>query len=170
MDLNDIHLPAGLVADLYKNHLVESVQPGPASKSGQVLKKVLQYLGKNQQSICLLVSYTPDVYLPDEQLHFLTTILQACNLNLGDVAIINCRQQSISFAQLRSDISCKYLLLFGVEPTSIGLPPIPEFTPTTIANCSVVCAPAAEELNNSNPAARLLKGSLWTCLKQLFGV
>ena len=170
MGLNDVALPASLIADLYKDHLIESNgQAEPvAAPNKKGAKKNIQYLGKNQKGVCLLVDYANDVYLPDEQLHFLTTILQACKLNLGDVAIINCHKQKIAFDELKEQLSCSYLLLFGVKALSIGLNEISLFTSHNIGNCNIVCSPAAEQLNNSDAESKLLKSKLWLCLKQLF--
>ncbi len=36
-----------------------------------------------------MVNYDNAVHLPDEELNFLTNMLAACKLSLGDVAIVN---------------------------------------------------------------------------------
>jgi len=173
MGLNDINLSPALIAGFYKNHLIESSIPGlsiPATVETASAKKPIQYLGKNQKAVCLLVNYSKDVYLPDNELNFLTAILQACKLNLGDVAIINFHQQKISFKELREQISCKYLLAFGVDAVSIGLTEIPLFTAEIVNDCNIVYSVAAEQLNNNHPESKVLKSKLWICLKQLFNV
>lgn len=173
MGLNDINLPAALIAGFYKNHLIESNLPAAPIKiaAGTAsTKKTIQYLGKNQKGVCLLVDYANDVYLPDNELSFLSAILQACKLNLGDVAIINFHQHKISFKELREQISCKYLLVFGIDAVNIGLAEIPLFTAGTTQDCNIVYSVAAEQLNNKHPESKLLKSKLWICLKQLFNV
>ena len=177
MDLNDMELPALLVTGFYKNHLVEEKAPNAAvaavaavTPQTNGIKKSIQHLGKNQKGIGILVAYSKDVYLPDDQLHFLTSILQACRLNLGDVAIVNHFREKISFEELRQQLGLKQLLVFGVDLPVLGLPDMPLFTATAINGCSVVPAPAAEQLNNNNPESKLLKSKLWLCLKELFNV
>ena len=177
MGLNDIALPASLIADFYKYHLLEDavvVPPVAASpgsdKNNKPAKKSIQYLGNNQKGICLVVAYPKDVYLPDEQLQFLTNILQACRLNMGDVAIVNQDKQQISFAVLKKELNCQYLLIFGTPPVVAGLPELPLFTAQNVDDCFVVCAPVAEQLNGSSPESKMLKTKLWICLKQLFNV
>jgi hypothetical protein len=172
MGLNHINMPASLIAGLYKTCLVEG-DTAPAvtiAPDNKIHKKGIQYLGKNQKGVCVLVDYTKDVYLPDEQLHFLTTILQACRLNLGDVAIVNFRQHPVSFEKLREQVPCNYLLIFGVEPAKLGLEEMPLFTTCSVHDCNIVHSPAAEQLNNNNPDSKLLKSKLWLCLKQLFTI
>jgi hypothetical protein len=172
MGLNHIKLPASLIAEIYKNHLIEDSTPRQYVREPVNIsqKKTIQYLGKNQKGVCLLVNYANEVYLPDNELNFLTSILQACKFNLGDVAIINCHQQKISFKELRGEIPCNYLLAFGVEAGSIGLDKTPLFTAGTIDDCSIVYSPAAEQLNDNSAESKLLKSKLWLCLKHLFSI
>ena len=173
MSLNDISLSASLIADFYKNNLIETPDTKTSKqKAGNAgSKKDIQYLGKNAKGVCLLVDYANEVYLPDEQLNFLTTILQACKLNLGDVAIINRNRQKISFEELRKQVRCNYLLIFGGDILDAGLKEISLFSIQNINDCSVVYSYAAEKLNNNNDAdSKLLKSKLWLCLKQLFNV
>ncbi|MEO5683703.1 MAG: hypothetical protein ABIQ88_13750 [Chitinophagaceae bacterium] len=174
MGLNDIVLSPSVIAGFYKKHLVEAgeiISPASTVQAGNTaLKTSLQYLGKNQKGICLLVHYPNEVYLPDEQLNFLTSILLACRLNLGDVAIVNQHRQKISFEEICSQLACRHLLVFGVPLSAVGLPDIPLFSMQTINECQVVHSMAADQLNNINPESKLLKGKLWACLKQLFNV
>ncbi len=171
MGLNDIELPAFLLADLYKENLVsgeEVISPFKATqKEGPVS---ILYLGNNQKNICLLVDYENDVYLPEEQLNFLTSILQACKLNLGDVAIVNYHRQKTRFEDLRKQLQCSFLFIFGIDPTALGLQKIPLFSVTNINDCNIVLSPEPGQLNNNSPDSKLLKSKLWLCLKQLFNV
>jgi hypothetical protein len=176
-DLNNIPLPVSLVAGIYKNHLVE---PGQLSQSEPVTAKkrqaakagpaTIQYLGQNQKGVCLLVDYADDVHLPDSQLVFLTNILQACKLNLGDVAIINCNRQQVSVSSLLKQFSCNHLLIFGAAAGAIDLQELPLFSVQTEDKLQLVRSPAAENLNSSGAESKLLKSKLWACLKEMFGV
>lgn len=174
MDLNDMELPASLLTGFYRTHLVENTETKPATKTRAKKDNshpaTISYLGKNQKEICLLVSYSKDVYLPDEQLHFLTTILQACRLNLGDVAIVNHFRAPVVFEELYSQMHCKHLLVFGVDASILGLPDIPLFTAHDMKGCQIVLAPPAEQLNTNTPESKSLKSKLWNCLKQMFNV
>ena len=173
MDLNHIELPSSLLADFYKKHLIESApayMPASAQAKKKTEKKEIQYLGENQKGVCLLVSYDKDVYLPDEQLKFLTSILQACSLNLGDVAIVNYFRENKTFEELRGKLAFNYLLVFGVEPSILGLTGIQLFTLQHVNDCKVVYSAAPELLNNNTADGKLLKSKLWTCLKQMFAV
>lgn len=171
MGLNDIELPVFLLAGLYKENLVDGGDTIPVPA---VLRKdspaAIQYLGNNQKNICMLVSYESEVYIPEEQLNFLSSILQACKLNLGDVAIVNCCRQRISFEELKKQLHCNFLFIFGVETAALGLGKVSLFSVTTVGGCSIVLSPEPGQLNNTSPESKLLKSKLWLCLKQLFNV
>lgn len=171
MGLNELSLPPYMIADFYKFHLTEPVAEASEKKAtSKNDKKSIQFLGKNQKNICLLVAYPNDVYLPDAQLNFLTNILQACRLNLGDVAIVNHQKAALRFEELQQQLNCRYLLVFGVLPEDIDLPDAPMFSARSNNDCSIVFSPAADELNNNSQESKLLKSQLWACLKQLFNV
>lgn len=173
MGLNELTLPASLIADLYKQHLTEPLA-AKAQKTetpaAVIPPKGLPFLGKNQKNIGVLVNYPNDVYLPDLQLNFLTSILQACRLNLGDVAIVNHHKTAVGFQELQQQLDCRQLLVFGLTPAALGVEENPPFSAFTVNGCQLVFSPAAEQLNNNDAESKLLKSRLWACLKQLFSV
>ncbi|HEY4151677.1 MAG TPA: hypothetical protein VGM41_22210, partial [Chitinophagaceae bacterium] len=132
--------------------------------------KPLQYLGKNQKKTTILVHYPSEVYVPEAGLNFLTSILQACRLNLGDVAIVNHAHHPLPPADLCSQLQSQYLLVFGVPLSDPALQTLPPFTPLQQNGCNIVLAPPLDQLNNNSPEGKLLKTKLWGCLKQLFNV
>src|SRR5882724_10092740 len=95
MNLNHIQLPASVVANLYRNSLIQTeestlitdnyaLKKTPAGKADQ-----WKYLGDNKKNILVVVDYRDAGFLPDEELSFLTSMLSACKLSLADVAIVN---------------------------------------------------------------------------------
>ena len=171
MGLDETMLPIFVIAGLYKNSLVESDNPKePTAASQKQPARPIQFLGENKKNICLLVNHENDVYLPDNELNFLVSILQACKLNLGDVAIINYHLQKKTFEEIRKQFNFDYLLVFGIDITQLGLKQIVPFTIQKTNDCSVIISPATKELNDNSAEAKLLKSKLWLCLKQLFEV
>ena len=108
--------------------------------------------------------------LPEDQLQFLTSILQACQLNLGDVAIVNRHRHKLSWEDIRDGLNCNYLLIFGTAPAELGLKELTEFIPQKTGNCNIILSPVPEELNNNSVNGKVLKSKLWVCLKQLFNL
>jgi hypothetical protein len=170
MGFEKTELPVFLIAGLYKNSLIAGDDAVTAVLPKKQQPNTIQYLGENKKNLCLLVKYENDVYLPDSELNFLVSILQACKLNLGDVAIVNYHLQKKSFEQIREQINCDYLLVFGIDITQLGLKQMAPFTAQIKDGCSIIVSPATNELNNNSPEAKLLKSKLWLCLKHLFEI
>ena len=86
MDLNTIELPGFIVAGLYKDSLVSGTEKKVIAASAPA---GYRFLGDNRKKITLIVDSPGDVFLPDRHLSFITKILEACKVNIGDVAIVN---------------------------------------------------------------------------------
>jgi hypothetical protein len=177
MSINNIVLNATLLEGLYSKSLVtiagttavEDKKTNSLPKEKASPYKPIACLGKNQQQITIVVAYQDQAFLPDEHLKLLTTILQACNLNMGDVAIVNYEQTPANFEQLKTQLSCKTLLLFGLMPKVIDIPAMPAFTVTRFNECSVMWGNSINDMMDG-AEARVVKSKLWLCLKGYFGV
>jgi hypothetical protein len=174
MNLNDIKLPASLVASLYHHTLVEGPEQlqkeptriaVPAEKNPEPEWK---YKGGNRKNILVILDYRNDTYLPENETNFFSGILTACKLDLQDVAIINMNNHpDATYKELMNYFKSKTLLLFGVEPASIGLPlSFPHFQVQSFANATFLFAPVLKELEDD----KLLKSKFWVCLRKVFGI
>ena len=181
MNEEKILLPDFIIADLFKNHLVEplreaselaAIQSSPTSKNStkeKHLKPTLQYLGENKKRIVVLVYETDAPTITDNSLTFLTKILNACNLNLADIAIINVESQKTSFDQLKKEFNAEVILLIGVEPAVIQLPfTMPNFQVQPFSNCTIVSAPKLSSMLEETTESISLKRQLWTSLQKAF--
>ena len=92
MSLDNIQLNNRVVADLYRNALINLDNDQPVSASST--SKNLEYLGKNGKQILLLLKEPQHKYVEENDLAFLSKILSAVNLTLADVAIVNCHENS----------------------------------------------------------------------------
>ena len=161
MSLNNIQLHPQMLAGLYADVLTQT-------ESNTVPdKQVLKFLGHHKKHITVLVNHINVPFLPETELNFLTSILNACRLSLADVAIINCYQsEGISEEDLHS-ISSERVLLFGLEPASIGLPVnFPQYQIQHFNKISYLHTPALSELEKD----KALKQKLWLSLKNMFGL
>lgn len=177
MSLNDIQLPASVVAALYPHSLIqeEAASAGlkapittiPAIKQ-EVTEPGWKYLGNNRKNILVVVKYTDSLYLPDEELNFLTRMLTACKLDLGDVAIVNVQQHKGAVAKdFLGFFKSKTVFLFGIDPVAFGLPvSFPHYQVQTVAHITYLYVPALEERHKDE----LLKSKLWVSLKRIFGI
>ena len=129
--------------------------------------KPLKYLGGNQKHILVIVSHSAVPFLPDAELSFLTNILAACKLSIADIGIINNTTVGQTDLQNLIDSEAKNILLFGVEPLSIGLPiNFPAFQLQQFNKRTYLHAPALSEIEND----KAVKSRLWTSLRAMFGI
>ena len=161
MSLNNIQLKSSLLADLYKDTLIETSTTS-VSETTQ-----LKYLGNNHKNILVIVSHPTVPFLPDEELSFLTNVLAACKLSMADIGIINNHGAEQSDLQNLIHSEAKQVLLFGVEPLVIGLPiNFPSFQLQPFNNRTYLYAPALSQIEDD----KTLKARLWSALKVLFGI
>lgn len=173
MNINDIQLPAKLVADLYRSSLVETDGNHSSASSNEKMEETgsvteWKWLGDNRRNILVIVQQTDAVHLPDKELDFLTAMLSACKLGLADVAIVNRNNHpQASYKELAGFFKSKIVLLFDVEPAAFGLPMnFPHYQLQAFANATFLFSPSLSELEND----KLQKSKLWVCLKRLFNL
>ncbi|MDI3319886.1 hypothetical protein [Pinibacter soli] len=174
MSFNNVQLPGFLVADLYKRHLVEDfsavAKVEKSSEPAPIIDKPIQFLGKNIRQFVILVCYSNEVHLPEAQLEFLGNILKACQLNLGDVAIVNCNSQEVNFNNI-GQLQPKQIITFGEEPPVLNDFRAPvSFEVSNKNGINIINAPKLELLNQNTPDGKVLKGRLWNSLKQLLNI
>jgi hypothetical protein len=182
MALNDIQLNSTVLAEIYKDTLVEiDGQSHPSQVPSLTLQKQVpaednsttnsssitwKHLGEFKKRILLVVSYPGVAYLPDEPLNFLTSILNACKLGLADVAILNIANlPSIQYSNLREKYNSAVIILFGSSPSELEMPVnFPEFQIQPFSNCTFLYTPVLEKLESD----KILKSKLWVCLRRIF--
>ena len=170
-----IHLPEFVLSDLYKSQIV--VIGEPAIESNLPQKKELltnvkrDFLGDNRKKISILVKDDQAVYLNDNALQFLSSILTACKLNLGDVAIINFLHNPSDFTSLKSWLQPKFLITFDISANELHLPfDLPNYQVQDYDHCSMLFAPSFHLMTNDSREAKLEKSKLWISLKTMFNI
>src|SRR5882757_5751477 len=198
MSLNNIQLKDIVVSELYRNHLLASerredtassaipvetvpvarpVTPPPVETSPAIrpsptpTPELYKFLGNNRRKISIIVRSPGIAFLPDDQLNVLTRMLEACRMNMGDVAIVNHAASPVVIGLLKQQLQPAFLLLFGPAPPDIGLPMnFPVFKIQAYDQCTYLTAPSLEELVHPGDEGKLLKSKLWVCLKTLFEI
>lgn len=177
MSFKNLILPDILIAALYKNvFLVPEGLPGNNvnKNTGLVNETALdpvKFLGNNLKKITILVKHQADVFLPEKHLEFLTKILMACKLNIGDVAVVNEGFKFVDIHTLKQQLKPTHVILFGIDPTELKLPlHFPHFKIQHYADSSYLSVPSLDQLNSDTEEGKLLKTKIWVCLKSLFEV
>jgi hypothetical protein len=176
MGLNDIKLPEFIIGEWYKDTLIapqrtSDSNPAVTTPSAIPTASAIKYLGDNRRHVALLVNAPGIAFLSDNQLGFVTRILEACLMTLADVAIVNNATASVTIAEIRQQLHPTTILLFGLEPSAIRLPiNFPAFRPQDYDGCTYLVAPGLDQLVPNTEESKLLKSKLWVCLKTIFNV
>jgi hypothetical protein len=165
-------LPAVVLAELFRNTLVDAGEEAKQKFIKEELPKSKKiYLGNYERKIIVLVNDSDSMYLNDKDLDFLTGILNACKLNLAQIALINFNKNAVDFARLKKEMQPEYLLLFGINALQIELPfTMPHYQVQQYDNSKIVTAPALTQLNQASQQAKTEKTNLWRSLKNMFNL
>jgi hypothetical protein len=180
MSLQDIQLSPLAVTELYRDMLVNidtiprnvdtpsrAVEAVPKTETANTSR--IKFLGGNKKRIAFIVNCKTDVFLPDAQLDWLGKLLEACRLNLGDVAIANIAKNHFTIADIKQELFSNTVVLLGTEPAAIQLPlNFPHFNLQPHDGITFLATPPPDQLNKQTPEAKLLKSKLWVSLQKLF--
>jgi len=189
MSLNNIQLKDLVVSELYRDNLLASdaekdtgshtrpaatpppSAPATAPTAPSPTGSGYKFLGNNQRKISIVVNAPGAPFLPDDQLTVLTRMLEACRMNIGDVAIVNHAAAPVVINTLKQQLQPAFVLLFGPTPRDIGLPmDFPVFKIQPYDQCTYLTAPSLKEMAHPGDDSKLLKSKLWVCLKTLFEI
>lgn len=163
-------LPAFVLAELFSKSVVnidDGLKDKPVKENDSIQGN--WYLGNYEKKIIVLVKDENNIYLNDENLNFLTGMLNACKLNLAHIALINFKNNAVNFLQLKKDMSPEFLLLFGISALQIELPfAMPHYQVQQYSGCQIVTAPDLTELNQPAQDAKAEKMKLWKSLQKMF--
>lgn len=169
-------LPPFVIASLYKDDLV-LVDIKENSSAAQLIPENIQtpkpisYLGNNQKKVTILLEDNTAVHVADESLQFLTAILAACKLNMGDVAIVNTANQAVNYVQIKKELQPTALLLFNITAASIALPfEVPQYQVQQYDNCTLLFSAPLQAMLVKDETAKTEKGKLWNALKKTFNI
>lgn len=188
----NIQLPDFMLVDFFKDNLVivndvaelpkiqatKAPQPLPAEpiiepaiKKAPLPLPKKWFLGDNQKRIVILVNDIEAVYLRDEWLQFLSNILGACKLNLGDVAIVNHANNPMLFTDFQQQLAPQHFILFDVPTQNIQLPfTVPFYQLQQFGSTQFLLAPSLALMLGNTDAVKMEKSKLWLSLKKMFNI
>ncbi|MEN9298382.1 MAG: hypothetical protein RLZZ429_695 [Bacteroidota bacterium] len=174
-DQHSIRLPDFVLPDLYKNHLVivnePSVDNKIAKKKAESDVKSPEFLGNNLKKITILLVDHEAVFVNDQSLQFLSAILAACKLNLGDVAIVNLANNDLSYNTIKEWLSPKQMIIFDIDANEINMPfKLPFYQVQAYDQASILFAPSLSTMMGESREAKLEKSKLWLSLKNMFNL
>ncbi len=169
MSTEKIQLPDFVIANLYTDNLVlgADVQLKQLQTEPIVVKQ--WYLGNNGKHILVIIKEPGVVFINDKHLQFLSNILNACKLNLGDISLVNLANYPMSYAALKEKLHPKFVLVFDLETKEIALPfTIPNFQVQQHDNCKFLFSTSLTKMDGDGQEEKIEKSKLWMSLKNLF--
>src|SRR5579862_6158 len=164
MGLDNLALTEMSVISLYKNLLVH-VNTTTENQNLSYHK----HLGNNQARITVVVNHIGSALIEQRHLSFITKMLNACHLNIGDIALINHHDTPVEIKKLKAELDPRIVILFGTSSLEIKLPfDFPQFKLQDYDECTFLCVPGLNEIDSDVPDGKLLKTKLWICLRGLF--
>ncbi len=181
MSLDDIKLSPFLVKKMYEKTLVDisfandgntemnpkvetekNILPDDKNDSG------INYLGKNNKHILILVNEKDHKFLGDDELSFLMNILSACNITMADAALVNSySNECVVYENLIKTFAPSTILFIGTEPQALGFPVlIPMYQVQIYNKQQYLCAPSLQKLSSDKEE----KKQLWMALKKIFSI
>jgi len=177
MGINNLQLSTELIAALYPDSLVRIEDSDPPKKKVGTKKPDLPdnldypFLGKNLRSICFLVFYPDEEFIPGRQLVFLQKILSACKCSMDDIALINASRTPVKMDALRRQFNPRIIFLWGAGSVPAGiLEKFPDMVISTWENILILPVQQANQMSSDLPENQELKRNLWVSLKKLFSL
>ena len=166
MSLDNLKLPIELLTQLYRESLVQLDYTKPNKE--KIQEKKFSILGNNQKNILLVVKDSSSLHLNDKDFQFLTGILNACKLNMADIALLNIfHYTETDFNDISETFSPTYLILFQVEGEAVNLPTSSiAYEIVQNKNIQFLSAPSLRFISENTDE----KKKLWAALKKIFNL
>ena len=136
----------------------------PIKELGQI-----KYLGEHLKQVTIIVKDELAVYLNENDLTLLSSILSACKLTLADIALINVAQQKLSLHEILNVLPSKLVMIFDVSSTTLKIKlPTTLYKSIQLGDTYLLFSNSLSLMQGGDQSAKLEKGKLWAILKQLF--
>lgn len=167
MSIDNIQLPVSLYQSLFKKNLVD-LQKKSISEKNHKKEAGIDFLGGNEKKIAFVINNEQNSFLNDNELKFLSGLIDACNITMGDIAIVNfAHNKDINYNDLLSRLASHKVLCFGVSAADIDLPfTIPYFQIQLFHEIQFIFCPGLEELQEDTNS----KKQLWASLQKIFKI
>ncbi len=136
----------------------------PIKELGQI-----KYLGEHLKQVTIIVKDELAVYLNENDLTLLSSILSACKLTLADIALINVAQQKLSLHEILNALPSKLVMIFDVSSTTLKIKlPTTLYKSIQLGDTYLLFSNSLSLMQGGDQSAKLEKGKLWAILKSLF--
>ncbi len=164
MNLNKVVFTKYQVSELYGNQLVASIgseSTVPVAKN----ERPIMYKGKNKKNIVWLIEEHDHLFLNDTDFQFLTKVIEACRLNLDDIALVNMNDAANELELIIKQLNPVLLLVSGVSANKISFN-TQLYTIEQVNGFTLFITDSVEDMRND----AVKKSKLWVGLKQILSI
>lgn len=164
MDLNKVVFSREQVSELYGNQLVAALDTEDLVTTTKK-EEPIHFKGKNKKNIVWLIEEADQPFLKDADFQFLTKVLEACGLNLDDIALVNMSNANHAYQLIIHQLQPKLLLASGVSSNKISFN-APLYTIEKETGSTFFSTNSVEDMRNDT----VKKSKLWVGLKQILSI
>ena len=165
MGFETIQLTGQQIEELYSSHLViieKTGSPKPETMSKPVGTGIT---GKNKKQFVWVVNEAGYPFLSDEDFQFLSEVVNACKMNMDDIALVNIAQNNLGFEQTITELQPKIMIVSFLDRNWI--PANKEaYTLQQEENFQFYITEELQVIRND----KVKKSKLWLALKQMLGL
>lgn len=134
-----------------------------AEKKENLPSIATSFLGENKKHVIWMVNDDQNEYADEEGMLLLQSIMQACGLQLEDVAVINLHKQAFTFESIKTQFQPKHIIALG---SAYGFFPanLPLYVQMHFEDTLVITGASLQTMQSEKEA----KAKLWNLLKPLF--
>jgi len=138
-----------------------AAMPAVASPVPVTAKTEFKYLGKNQKNVLIIVNDQQNEVSSDRGKELLRNIVKAIQLSANDFALVNySAYEGAQFTEMTTFFSSKLVMIFGVQPSLLGLSDQPKNMIFMEAATQVVYADNLDLLAEDQVGKKTLWGSI----------
>ena len=165
MGFETIQLTGQQIEELYSSHIVIIEKTGQQKPETSVKTVGTGITGKNKKQFVWVVNEADYPFLSDEDFQFLSKVVNACKMNMDDIALVNIAQNKMDFEKTVAELQPKILIISFLDRNWI---PVKNETYTLQQeeNFQLYITEELQVIRND----KVKKSKLWLALKQMLGL
>ncbi len=165
MGFETIQLTGLQIEELYSSHLVITEKTGQQKPETPGKTVGTGITGKNKKQFVWVVNEADYPFLSNEDFQFLSEVVNACKMNMDDIALMNIAQNKMDFEQTIAELQPKILIASFLDRNWI-----PEnkeaYTLQQEETFQLYITEELQVIRND----KVKKSKLWLALKQMLGL
>lgn len=165
MGLETIQLTGQQLEELYSSHLVITGNPDTAGHGEKARPAHTGITGKNKKQFVWVVNEPDYPFLSDADFQFISDVINACKMNMDDIALVNIAQNGMGFKEVIDQLKPAFLILLFPAQDWITVQ-ANEYILQQQQGYQLYITEAPGIVRND----KVRKSKLWLALKQMLGL